>query len=389
MAMVEAKKNVFGDVAANASEKSLVLTGKKRVALTKAQEAFNRLVTKIEHLHAKLRDDTARLEAALMYFEKHLQTRNERVLSLRKEIVLTLAAYLEPGLGKLKKWEREMLGDFLADQLAEISKKSGGLPKEFVPLFETLHGVSFEEVKRDELESVRAEMKDMFDSFGIDIDLSGMRADMSQEEMAQEAARIAARLRAEQERLEHEEPEPEKPRSRKQAKKLEEARKVDEARKTSLSKIYRDLARVLHPDLEPDEAVRPLKVELMAKLTAAYRDNDMHTLLKLELEWMEREDGDVSRLTDEKLKIYNQVLKEQAFDLEGELYGLREQARYQDVVGQGPHGRMAIIDVASERRALDEMIEAMEEGLEGLRGSDALRVVRKIVRDSSGSRDGL
>jgi hypothetical protein len=36
---------------------------------------------------------------------------------------------------------------------------------------------------------------------------------------------------------------------------------------------------------------------VMQELTAAYRNHDLHTLLRLELEWIRREEGDLDRIT--------------------------------------------------------------------------------------------
>ena len=75
----------------------------------------------------------------------------------------------------------------------------------------------------------------------------------------------------------------------------------------------------------------------MQELTVAYSNNDMHTLLRLEAEWIQREEGEIDRLTEEKLAVYNETLKEQAQDLEQELRELPCHPRYQPIaVFQGP-----------------------------------------------------
>jgi len=65
-----------------------------------------------------------------------------------------------------------------------------------------------------------------------------------------------------------------------------------------------------HPDLEQDAERRRQKETVMQELTAAYRNHDLHTLLRLELEWIRREECDLDRMTEEKLAIYNSVFKE-------------------------------------------------------------------------------
>src|SRR5262249_2965949 len=120
--------------------------------------------------------------------------------------------------------------------------------------------------------------------------------------------------------------------TKRQFKQEERMRQAEQARKKNITSIYRQLAKVLHPDLESDEARRQSKVALMQELTTAYHRNDLHTLLRLELEWIQREEGNLERLTDEKLAIYNQVLKDQLFELNLEIDGLAYHPRYGPIV---------------------------------------------------------
>jgi hypothetical protein len=138
---------------------------------------------------------------------------------------------------------------------------------------------------------------------------------------------------------------------------------------------------VLHPDLEPDAGRKQEKCTLMQELTVAYRNNDLHTLLRLELEWIHREECDVERLTEEKLSIYNQVLKEQVSELARELAELPYHPRYQPImVPAGPFGIRQRTDNPTEMRSLDETITSMEASLAQLRNSEPLDEVRDIIK---------
>src|SRR5439155_24603602 len=96
----------------------------------------------------------------------------------------------------------------------------------------------------------------------------------------------------------------------------EELRAMEEARKRNIASIYKQLARVLHPDLERDNERQKEKVQLMQELTEAYRQKDLHTLLRLEMQWIENEGGHLDRLTEEKLSVYVEVLQGQVQGLE-------------------------------------------------------------------------
>jgi hypothetical protein len=70
----------------------------------------------------------------------------------------------------------------------------------------------------------------------------------------------------------------------------------------------------------------------MQELTVAYQQNDLHTLLRLEMQWIENESGDIERLTEERLAMYNEVLREQVKGLENRLHGLLFHPRYRPIV---------------------------------------------------------
>src|SRR5262249_32289123 len=73
----------------------------------------------------------------------------------------------------------------------------------------------------------------------------------------------------------------------------EKVRAAEAARARTVAIIYKQLARVLHPDLEGDGGRRKEKLQLMQELTEAYRQRDLHTLLRLEMQWIENEGGDL------------------------------------------------------------------------------------------------
>jgi hypothetical protein len=119
----------------------------------------------------------------------------------------------------------------------------------------------------------------------------------------------------------------------------------------------------------------------MQELTAAYRNNDLHTLLRLELEWIQREEGDVERLTEEKLSVYNQVLAEQVSGLERELAELPYHSRYQPIaVPAGPFGSRLRTENLAEMRWLDGTIASMEASIARMRSGQSLDEVRDIIR---------
>jgi exonuclease VII small subunit len=357
------------------------LVSRRGQALTKAQRTFNRLVAKIESLRLRLERETRRLDEALAYYGEHLYPRLKRKTELRKGLVRALAVNLDDKHLKGKR-DRSTLCQMIADQLQEILVETGALPDDDLrALFERMYGRGYEEVEREEFEDARRQMESVFNDLGIDIDLSEFKPGMSDATIAAKGAELANRFRENFEEQLHASKESPRRKTARQVEKEERQRQAEELRKKTVATIYKRLARVLHPDLEPDVALRRQKEVLMQELTVAYRNNDMLTLLRLEMEWIEREEGDIERLSDEKLAIYNQTLNEQVQNLERELYELPYHPRYQPIaVPDGPFGIDILDDGPAQARALDNANAGMEATTRDLQSSNGFGTLKTILQ---------
>ena len=357
----------------------LTLVSRHSRPLTKAQQTFNRLVARIETLRLKIERETRLFDDALAYYGKHLHPRLRRQTELRKELVRALAAFLDDKRLKAKS-ARSTLRQVIANQLQGILFEEGSLSDDDLrALFERVHGRGFEEFEREEIEGARQQIETVFSDLGIEIDLSDIKPGMSEETMAAKATEMADRFRqSEEKRQSSSQP---RRKTQRQMEKEERQRQAEELRKKTIATVYKQLAKVLHPDLELDAMRRGQKEVLMQELTVAYRNNDMHTLLRLEMEWIQREEGDIERLTDEKLAIYNQTLKEQVQDLERELHELPYHPRYQPIaVIDGPFGATIRTNGPAEARALDEVNASMEASIHDLQSKDGLETLKAILR---------
>jgi hypothetical protein len=359
----------------------LVVISQPGRPLSKAQRAFNRLVTKVEELRARLDREIHRLDKVLAYYGEYIHPRMQRQTALRKELIRALVPFLDGNRLKQKS-ERKTLRMVIAEQINEIAGKEGTLTDEDLQaVFKQVHGVDFGQVEQEEMEEMRSVMEEMFGELGIGIDLSDLRPDMSAEELAAKAAEMAERIQQKAEEEERAFRPPGNRKTKRQLEKEERMRQAEQLRNKSIASVYKQLAKVLHPDLEPDAGRKQVKGTLMQELTAAYRNNDLHTLLRLELEWIHREEGDVERLTEEKLSIYNQVLKEQVFELERELADLPYHPRYQPiVVPAGPFGIRLRTEDPAEMRWLDGTIASMEASIARMRNGDPLDEVRDVIK---------
>lgn len=350
-------------------------------SLSKAQQAFNRLVARIEKLRAKLERERRRLDEALAYYGQHLHPRRQRLAALRKEMVRVLAPFLEDKRLKSKR-DREALRSMLADQLEQVAgAEDGGLDDDLKALFERIHGVSAEQAAAEGTARMRSAMESMFGELGIDIDLSDFHPDMSAADLAAKVADVQEQIRRQSGQAEAARP-PERRKTKRQLEKEERERLAVEMREKSIATIYKQLAKVLHPDLEQDPERKRGKSALMQELTAAYRNNDLHTLLRLELEWIHREEADLARLTDEKLGVYNLLLKEQVAELEREVFELPHDPRYRPLATPaGPFSMRIQADGPAEAFRLDMVIQSIEDSLDRLRSGEALQEVRGAIRE--------
>jgi hypothetical protein len=117
----------------------------------------------------------------------------------------------------------------------------------------------------------------------------------------------------------------------------------------------------------------------MQELTEAYRQNDLHTLLRLEMQWIENEGGDIERLTEEKLGVYNQVLREQVKALEKRLHDLMFHPRYRPIVifNAGP---TRVINGPEKARHVDGSIAAIARCVALMEAARTAEDVRGAIR---------
>lgn len=92
--------------------------------------------------------------------------------------------------------------------------------------------------------------------------------------------------------------------------------------KHSLRDIFRKLASALHPDRETDPAERLRKTTLMQRANAAYAANDLLGLLELQLEVDQIDQAGLDKLTDDRIKQYNQILTGQLAEIDEQIMAL-------------------------------------------------------------------
>jgi hypothetical protein len=103
---------------------------------------------------------------------------------------------------------------------------------------------------------------------------------------------------------------------------------ADETR-LSLREVYKKLVSALHPDREPDASERKRKTDLMQRVNQAYEKNDLLKLLELQLAIEQIDAAAIANLSDERLKHFNKILREQLSELAQEIFAVQMPLREQ------------------------------------------------------------
>ena len=361
--------------------KALVIGKKTKQKLNKQQQTFNRLVKKLENLRTELEQTAQRLSQKLDYFSKHIYPLEQELTTLRQESVKLFYKFHQDKK-LLSKKDRKALWNLIAAQLSSIFQLSDAEPDEEIKeIFAAVEGVSYEQSAAEDFAAMKDDMADTFKQFGLEVDLDGFNADMSEEDLIRRMMGMLGDLKEQSEAAEA--AEAARPQRKKSAKQLANEAREEQAealKGKTIASIYKQLARALHPDLEQDPQVKIAKEDLMKELTTAYEKGDLHTLLRLEMAWIHKEEGNLEKLSDEKLAIYNQSLKQQVEELQGELFMLLRHPRYQPLERLSPFpGSAQFLDLEIRKRELQESIREATQSLTALKGENPVKELKEIL----------
>jgi len=367
------------------SQRSIVISniGQKKT-LSKAQQTFNRLVKSIERKQKELLLTKTNLDNQMKFYAETLHPLETATLQTQKQLIETLFDIFSDKKIALKQ-ERKKLRETIQFHLDDYLEKEGVPDEKIETIFKQLFGLSIDEDTKEQekvhFKNIKASMQSVFEANGMDIDLEGFNVDMTPEEM------FAYMKKLEEDIFQKGEEKPKraaKKKSKTQLKKEENQRLAEEAKSKSIGTVYKQLAKIFHPDLEKDDSARKEKEELMKQLTSAYANNDLHTLLRLELQWIQKEDNNTDALTDEKLAVYNTILKEQVNDLEMEIHAQYGHPQYQ-VLHQYAINPLFLstLDLKHEAKRTTDQNKRMQNMLRALGGDDEQKIqsVKKINND--------
>jgi hypothetical protein len=366
---------------------SLRIVKQNAAPLSKDQRNFNRLLEEVELWREKLAARAAFLDECLAFYAGTLHPLNQTFINCHKEVVRSLApawrGQIKPALGKN---QMKTLGDALLSLLRIIKTEEEGLhDDDLIQLRKALVAAGVKDSEAAEFEHFRIEMEELCEKEGLDVDFSNFTSDAPPEQIAAILAELSAKAKQlyQEEENQRQTAQPEDWKTRKELAREQQEQRLEEARSRSIGTIYRQLARILHPDLEMDPQRKVEKEALMKQLTVAYKQGDIYSLLKLELEWIRGEEGDTSRLSEKKLAIYNEVLEEQCRTLEREYRNLHMQPRYCALKRYCSPYEGFSFDRENEKTAAQEKLQRIETTVARLHGPhfrDELRAILKFFR---------
>lgn len=327
-------KQSLPSAAGRTVKNELMVTAREGTALSPAQMQFNKLMKQLETVRVKYHREQNRLDALAAHCAQELLPLVDAIHRVNFQIVTEgLAAWKTI---KLTARRRKALADLLCDKAYEIIADSSGLTEvevgQMKHLLEELEDpVSLEETKarqEEEFDYLRSLMQGVAQRAGVKLDLSDLDFHGAPAEFERKLKeRFDAAMREAQPEPSSSQSPSRKP-TKAQLEREKKQQEVEEAKKRDLKSLYKQLAKVLHPDLETDPERKLQKEEWMKRLTTAHASGDLRELLSIEMEWLGVEASNLTSATDEKLKVYCTVLKEQIAEMKKQAHFLMDQPQY-------------------------------------------------------------
>ncbi len=288
--------------------------------LSKGQQLFNTLVKKIEASRHELAQWQATIDAYQQKVDSDYRPLVDKFNALQVAMVHALDQALQRH--KLTKPERLFVADVICDIAEPLVVHSDDAVMK--AMYNKHSNVDFDAQEAAAAKSMQAAMSQMF---GVEVDetadVSSPQDVIDQIQLQMDKARLLDMERQDQQEARRSQ---RKKTAKQQAR--EDKQKADlEQTSQSIREVYRKLVSALHPDRESDPAERARKTGLMQRVNQAYDKKDLLLLLELQLELEHIDAATIAGLSEERLKHFNKILKDQLAELEQEIAYLEEPMR--------------------------------------------------------------
>lgn len=345
-----------------------IVEQKTTSSLSNAQKTFNRLSKKIEKQRQQL---SAWQTTIPLYQEKYVREFDpllQRFDDYRAQLVHIFDRLYADKI--FSKTDRTKLQHIICTMAADLL--DSGEHEELKEIYNRHSGSDYDAEEEEDNQEIKSMMESML---GVELE-----DDIDMRTPDEFIDQVSRKLH---EKLHQDAQEPEnistaRSSRKKSAKALaKEARLQAEAQQVSQSirEVFRKLASTLHPDKEPDPDERARKTELMQRVNRAYSNNDLLALLALQLEIEQIDQTAINSISEDRLKHYNKVLKEQSAELQQELDMIEMSFRAH--FDFSPYGAlsptMAVTILERDIAELQEDIAGLKDDVESLQDPRSLK----------------
>jgi hypothetical protein len=351
----------------------LSITKKGKAKLTPNQSAFNRLTARIEKLRKSLDTQRSQLDKALLMYGNEFHPLRKLLQQKQRNLISLFWKYYHEG--NINRKNLVHLRHILKAQLDNYLSHSEEQPdEELKEIYSELQGEDYEDAAKRIREEAKEGFMENLRKMDIDVDMEAV-------DMQDEAA-VAAKMAEIKQKIREKEEKHNKKNSGKEKKHTAE-NEQDELKQKSISSLYKQLVKFFHPDLEQDAVLRAEKEALMKELTVAYEEKNLHAMLMLELQWIHKENEHLAQLTDEKLHIYLQLLREQEDTLEQQKRMMLTSPQYSVLVNEFGHSvaRMPVQYLKMEIENLLDYKNGLVDTIAKLESRDGQRHISDLIRE--------
>lgn len=235
------------------------------------------------------------------------------------------------GKGLTKK-ERNKL-EYIVQNMAFDLVKLYGLV-EYKNIYDSFSEVSYDAAAAEEVEELKRMITEMLRNLGFTPDMSDWDFNNPSEiaaKLAEQHEEMFNAVKAKNEEdLEKKDKKKTAAQLAKEAKMLAEKKQTEQDTQKSIKEIYNQLVKAFHPDAEMDNEKKAQKTEIMKQITVAYNDDDLFTLLKLQIELEIIDDDKLAEFSDTKIKNFISVLSEQISRLNMEIEAIKQSVLISD-----------------------------------------------------------
>ncbi len=378
----DVQPNLFENAESRASQNILRIRENKET-LSASQAEYNRLLKKLETAETKIVKTRKALEKKLAFTMQELYPLVEKINRQDMEKVRLLFEFYRDN--KLSNQKSEHVVDIIRNLVDGIFASPVEISEaDRMELEKTMNAVypggkeALEKEESEDFEARKELLADFLFANGIQVNLEGLHKDMDEAELNA----YFEKIKDETEAANNWQEKPRK-KTKRQVEAEQRRKEAENLKDRSLKIIYTELAKLIHPDRETDEALRMEKEEWMKMLTVAYQERNIKTMLEIQAKWINGAQKKLSNTPDETIQMYCILLKEQIQELGQENNLLGNEPRYAPMHPFIGSAQPIHWKPEYKKRVLEDEIARQESELAALRkkGKAARNAVDRMIRE--------